>query len=109
MTARDHLGRSAMHIAAQFGHTELLEVLSKNRKESVNERDNQGRLPIHIAALNGRSLSCAFLIFKLNSPLLTVDLDDNLPLHLAIASKDIETFALVLGETEKLRPNAVDL
>ncbi|XP_046850055.1 poly [ADP-ribose] polymerase tankyrase-1-like isoform X2 [Xenia sp. Carnegie-2017] len=55
-------GVTALHIAAEKSHLDVLEVLLKN-DASVNATDNLGQTPLHSAANAGHIQSCRMLLY----------------------------------------------
>lgn len=45
-------GKAALHLAAEFGHGEVVDILLKH-KAFANARSKKGMTPLHLAARNG--------------------------------------------------------
>ena len=58
-----------MHLAAERGHTSIVEFLADKFKASVFDRTRDGSTLMHIAALNGHP-ETAMILFKKGVPLL---------------------------------------
>ena len=58
-----------MHLAAERGHTAVVEFLADKFKASVFDRTKDGSTLMHIAALNGHP-DTAMVLFKKGVPLL---------------------------------------
>lgn len=59
----DHLDRTPMHLAAENGHANIIEILADKFKASIYERTKDGSTLMHIASLNGHA-ECATMLFK---------------------------------------------
>ena len=63
------IDRTPMHLAAERGHTSIVEFLADKFKASVFDRTKDGSTLMHIAALNGHP-ETAMILFKKGVPLL---------------------------------------
>ena len=52
-----------MHLAAENGHANIIELLADKFKASIFERTKDGSTLMHIASLNGHA-DCAMMLFK---------------------------------------------
>lgn len=52
-----------MHLAAENGHANIIELLVDKFKASIFERTKDGSTLMHIASLNGHA-DCAMMLFK---------------------------------------------
>jgi ankyrin repeat protein len=52
-----------MHLAAEYGHATIIELLADKYKASIFERTKDGSTLMHIASLNGHA-ECAMMLFK---------------------------------------------
>lgn len=59
----DNLDRTPMHLAAENGHANVIEILADKFKASIYERTKDGSTLMHIASLNGHA-ECATMLFK---------------------------------------------
>lgn len=55
--------RTPMHLAAENGHANIIELLVDKFKASIYERTKDGSTLMHIASLNGHA-DCAMMLFK---------------------------------------------
>lgn len=59
----DNQDRTPMHLAAENGHANIIELLCDKFKASILERTKDGSTLMHIASLNGHA-DCAMMLFK---------------------------------------------
>lgn len=52
-----------MHLAAENGHANIIELLADKFRASIFERTKDGSTLMHIASLNGHA-ECAMMLFK---------------------------------------------
>lgn len=57
------LDRTPMHLAAENGHANIIELLADKFRASIFERTKDGSTLMHIASLNGHA-DCAMMLFK---------------------------------------------
>lgn len=57
------IDRTPMHLAAENGHANIIELLADKFKASIYERTKDGSTLMHIASLNGHA-DCAMMLFK---------------------------------------------
>lgn len=76
-------GSTPLHIAAENGNKDNIEVLISRCPSLVNERDSQGRTPLHIAAQSGNTNNIEILISRRESLVNERDNQGRTPLHLA--------------------------
>lgn len=55
--------RTPMHLAAENGHANIIELLVDKFRASIYERTKDGSTLMHIASLNGHA-DCAMMLFK---------------------------------------------
>jgi len=102
LTSVDSTRKTALHLATQFGHEMLIQVLCDHKAE-IDQRDRTGRTPLHLA--------CEFGHHKLLSSLLNYDANtdasDGLgrnPFHLACCSDNPQVSQVLISR----RPNVVN-
>jgi ankyrin repeat protein len=78
--SRDDRGFTALHVAAQEGHIEVMTLLIE-QKAKVNAADFHGSTPLHIASQRGNQTAVILLIDN-SATVNVVDNDGNSPLHL---------------------------
>lgn len=59
----DNQDRTPMHLAAEYGHAHIIELLADKFKASIFERTKDGSTLLHIASLNGHA-DCAMMLIK---------------------------------------------
>ncbi|XP_031565360.1 ankyrin repeat domain-containing protein 27-like [Actinia tenebrosa] len=82
--SRDDMGRTVLHVAAEYGHTNLIYSLI-HKGAVVNAMDYHGSTPLHMACLRGHSKVVLILLHykaDANAP----DNDGNTALHLCAAN-----------------------
>lgn len=103
MVSVDPVGRTALHLAAWFGHNDIVKLLlAKGSKPDV--LDNSGRTALHLAAWFGNVPALQELIGK-GAPLNVQDKSGNTALHLACQNnhKEVVTILLNAGANTKLK------
>ncbi|XP_064622749.1 uncharacterized protein LOC135484949 isoform X3 [Lineus longissimus] len=87
--AKDERGSSALHLAAAFGHIELVKWLAINCAD-LNAETPTGYTPVHVAALNGHT-QCVMTLSAMGATVDPESIDKQTPLHLASMSGRLET------------------
>ena len=59
----DNQDRTPMHLAAEYGHANVIELLADKFRASIYERTKDGSTLMHIASLNGHA-ECATMLFR---------------------------------------------
>ena len=90
LCSRDARGRTPLHLAAKYGHKELVAYIAERLDpDALNLRDNEtGHTPLHLAALYKRRTVCRTLVLRGGSATLT-DRDGNTPRQLAMSSNSV--------------------
>ena len=57
---------AALHIAALYGHEEIINFILTQDKEMTNFQDSNGRTCLHISAMNGWNQLSLHLLSKYN-------------------------------------------
>ena len=78
INTKDNIGRTALHVASQYGHKEIVKMLiEKGTGADINLQSNSGRTALHYASIIivRRLLRCCLkmvqtLIFKINGVIL---------------------------------------
>ncbi|VDI16368.1 Hypothetical predicted protein [Mytilus galloprovincialis] len=60
-TIKDNEGRSALHLACQNGHTEVIKLLM-DVGMNINDTTNRGSTPLHLACFGGHYETVKFLL-----------------------------------------------
>ena len=94
------LGFGAIHVAAMFGHIEIVQILLRHGF-SIEDENTIGFRPLHLAALKGEIRMIQFLLshgaqIGAENPL------GKQPIHLAVKSGSIETLRILVGEGARL-------
>ncbi|XP_005110326.1 ankyrin-3, partial [Aplysia californica] len=79
---QDKLERMPLHIAAERGHTELVEFLISHCKATLTDRTKDGSTLIHIASKHGHP-ETALAFLKKGVPLLMPNKEGEAPIHCA--------------------------
>lgn len=88
----DDRGGTALHLSAEFGHSEILSILIE-AGASVNARDNSGSTPLHRAAAMGDADSVAALVENKADVNAKNEFGET-PLHLASELRNLEMATL---------------
>ncbi|XP_038068154.1 ankyrin repeat domain-containing protein 27-like [Patiria miniata] len=83
-SSRDDRGGTAMHVAAMYGHTDVINVLLL-RGGDVNATDYHGSTPLHVACSRGQQ-HVVLLLLDEGASVNVEDNDGNTPLHLCCAN-----------------------
>lgn len=78
--SRDDLGRTALHIASDYGHTSTIHQLVQ-KGSVVNATDYHGSTPLHLACQRGHQ-QATMLLLHYTADILAQDNDGNAPIHL---------------------------
>ncbi len=108
LTAIDNLGRTPLHLAAQYGRTKLINQAFENKltPELINMKDAAGMTAIHKAALNNHSNIVRLFLTK-GGEIMAKDKEDNTLLHLAAMSTgDVTVYELL--KHNKINVHAVN-
>ena len=94
----DSEGRSPIHIAAQFGHIDMIEMFSR-KGLNVSICDNEGETPLHAAAYNGH-LAAVRTLLRLGGKksMMKVAGVAGTPLHQAVVGGHKDIVSLMLNE-----------
>lgn len=93
---REVEGKSALHLAAEFGHKKCVAYLLKNDAD-LYSTDNEGRTALHIAASLGYTSVCEVILSSnSNSPLKVREKKGNTALHLAVMGNHHNTVQVLI-------------
>jgi len=93
---KDRRGRSLIHLAAQEGHRDLVELLLQHGAR-IHSEDAAGMTPLHMAALCGRQDTTSFLISK-GANTKSKDFAGQTPIHLASFGGDENLAELLISK-----------
>lgn len=93
---REVEGKSALHLAAEFGHKKCVAFLLKHDAD-LYSTDNEGRTALHIAASLGYTSVCEVILSSnSNSPLKVREKKGNTALHLAVMGNHHTTVQVLI-------------
>lgn len=91
---RNHEGKLPLHIAARFGHNQIITLLLKHG--NINTRDHyEGWTPLHEATYEGYVETTKLLLRQGADPN-KLDFDQRTPLHYAVEQEEIEVVRLLV-------------
>ena len=93
--------RTALHLAAERGHTATVEFLADKFKASVFDRTKDGSTLMHIAALNGHP-DTAMVLFKKGVPLLMPNRNGARGIHTAAMKGHVAVINSLLSKGENV-------
>ena len=86
---------TALHLAVQQGHEEIVKVLLKAPKINVNIKARNGRIPLHSACFHGR-LKIVNLLLHHDSQKNVADIKGWTPLHLCSQENNLEVVKVLI-------------
>jgi len=94
--AEPEFGWTALHRAAQFGHTRLLRLLLKSGA-NPGQRDHKRNTPLHNAATgHGYTLQSLKLLVRAGAPIEDRNTYWETPIHVAVLSSNLPGFSFLL-------------
>lgn len=93
ISLKDRFGWTCLHLAAIYGHEELLTCIIEDCGADINIGDNDSRTPLHLAIEN-ESLPAIPLLISAGAQVNAKSKDGSTPLHIAV--KQINTIQLLL-------------
>jgi hypothetical protein len=100
-------GNTFLHVAAQFGHRpifQLLEGFEKGHRENIFVRNTLNRTPLHVAAETGNTFLCKTLL----EHKAFMDVEDSagcLPMHVAMQNGHFVNAQYLLGKWNEVHAN----
>ena len=110
LNAKDELGRTPMHAAAEVNEAAMGAYMAECGAD-VNASDNLGDTPLHVAARHGSRLVVSMLLWAEGDPL-SVNNSGDTPLHVAVKAGQRDICWLLLengGEDAMKMRNKADL
>ncbi|KAL7937834.1 ankyrin repeat-containing domain protein [Trichoderma chlorosporum] len=93
--SQKHDGSTALHMAAEYGHTEILEeLLSASENLRMDIRTVDGQTPLHLAVIKSQEVTIIQELFRLGADINAIDKQGRTALYAAVCFSDIE---MVLG------------
>jgi ankyrin repeat protein len=92
-----HMGRTALHYAAAYGHVKMLQMLLETDRLDPNLRDQWGRTPLMCAAEYGHPSIMKALLAHGDVDMHARDGWERTPLHLAVAARSTTSVNLLLN------------
>ncbi|KAL5093277.1 hypothetical protein Trisim1_011081 [Trichoderma cf. simile WF8] len=93
ISLKDRFGWTCLHLAAIYGHEELLTCIIEDCGADIDIGDNDSRTPLHLAIEN-KSLPAIALLINAGAQVNAKSKDGSTPLHIAV--KQIDTVQLLL-------------
>ncbi|KAK4078254.1 uncharacterized protein Triagg1_3270 [Trichoderma aggressivum f. europaeum] len=93
ISLKDRFGWTCLHLAAIYGHEDLLTCIIEDCGADINIGDNDSRTPLHLAIEN-KSLPAISLLINAGAQVNAKSKDGSTPLHIAV--KQIDTVQLLL-------------
>ncbi|XP_022107290.1 ankyrin repeat domain-containing protein 27-like [Acanthaster planci] len=105
-SSRDDRGCTAMHVAAMYGHTDVINVLIL-RGGDINATDYHGSTPLHVACSRGQQ-HVTLLLLDEGASVNIEDNDGNTPLHLCCANGHEECVKAMMYSSQSVDVNAAN-
>jgi Ankyrin repeats (3 copies)/SAM domain (Sterile alpha motif)/Ankyrin repeats (many copies) len=93
-------GHCPLHIAARYGHSEVLALLLSVERGDPDIQDTHGMSPLHYAAAHGH-VACVEQLLSAGASPLTLSIEGASPLNLATALQQSSTEALLKLATQR--------
>ncbi|XP_071785110.1 ankyrin repeat domain-containing protein 27-like [Asterias amurensis] len=104
--SRDDRGCTAMHVAAMYGHVDVISVLISNGGD-VNATDYHGSTPLHIACSRGQQHATLLLLHE-GAKVNIEDNDGNTALHLCSANGHEDCMKAMMYSNQPVDINAAN-
>ncbi|KAL4433940.1 hypothetical protein ABPG75_000381 [Micractinium tetrahymenae] len=95
-TAQNSKQRSALFLAAERGHMQIVQLLAAAAPEMVATADDRGRSPLFIAAYKARNATFRFLLNQAPEAASAVTLEEKTVMHAAACGGDSAIMRLLL-------------
>ena len=91
---------SALHLAAQGGHSKICDLLLETKQLTVDDTDLNLMTPLHYAAMHSH-YEVARVLVQNDANCLFKDKLNVLPLHMAAKSGDLSVFKFIFMSTDR--------
>ncbi|XP_048242568.1 serine/threonine-protein phosphatase 6 regulatory ankyrin repeat subunit B-like isoform X4 [Haliotis rufescens] len=96
INTEDNIGNTALHLAAQNGHTEIVKKMLEKHKAEHGRKNDSERTALHLAAEKGHTQTVGVIVARHKQGVFAEDQDRNTPLHLAAKGGHKETVQLLV-------------
>jgi len=98
----EHLNNTVLHMAAKFGHRELVSKIIELRPSLVCSRNAYRNTPLHLAAILG-DVNIVMQMLETGLEVCSArNINNHTPLHLACRSNSIEAARLIAEKTQSI-------
>ncbi|XP_071099824.1 transient receptor potential cation channel subfamily A member 1 homolog isoform X3 [Haliotis cracherodii] len=96
INTEDNIGNTALHLAAQNGHTEIVKKMLEKHKAEHGRKNDRERTALHLAAEKGHTQTVGVIVARHKQGVFAEDQDRNTPLHLAAKGGHKDTVQLLV-------------
>jgi ankyrin repeat protein len=98
---KDAQENTALHLAAQRGHTEIVNLLTNSGQRDLQKKNKDKNTPLHLAAANGHTDTLLALLKK-GAPINASNIDKNTALHLAAQNGHLAVILALIAQNADL-------